>query len=222
MADCKADNVEPQEFFENLWRQGDPWELETSEYDQTKYARELTMIGGRRYSRVLEVGCGAGQFTRGLSSIADHILALDIAPSAIEKAREAGIANRAAEFRVANIMDGVPRKEGPWDLIVMSETVYCLGWAYSFFQLGWLAAELFTATSPGGRFLMTNTNGSLTGPLLRPWLIRTYRDLFINVGFRLESEEVFRGSKHGIELEALLSLFIKDVEGATGKEIALW
>ena len=37
---------------------------------------------------------------------------------------------RKIDFRVANIMQYNPRAEGPWDLVVMTETIYCLGWLY--------------------------------------------------------------------------------------------
>ena len=88
-------------------------------------------------------------------------------------------------------MDFPVRAKGPWDLIIMSETIYYLGWLYSFFDVGWFAAELLAATRTGGRFLMANTCGGVNDHLLSPWLIRTYRDLFLNVGYHLESEELF-------------------------------
>jgi hypothetical protein len=120
------------------------------------------------------------------------------------------------DFRVANIMDYDVRADGPWDLIVLSETIYYLGWLYPFFDVGWLAAELFGATRDGGRLLMANTSGGVEDYLLRPWLIRTYRDLFLNVGYQLEAEEIFHGSKNGLNLEVLISLFGKLPEAAAG------
>ena len=48
--------------------------------------------------------------------------------------------------------------------------------------------------------------------LLLPSLIRTYRDLFLHVGYRLEAEEIFRGTKNGVDFEILLSLFTKAPE----------
>jgi predicted TPR repeat methyltransferase len=202
-----------QDFFEGLWRRGDPWELESSEFEQAKYAHQVAMLNERRYARALEIGCGAGRFTSFLTQIADRVVALDISPTAIERAHAAGISPEAVDFRVANIMDYDPHAEGPWDLIVMSETIYYLGWLYAFFDVGWLAAELFAATCDGGRFLMTNTYGGEKDYLLRPWLIHTYRDLFLNVGYGLETEEIFRGTKHGVNLEVLISLF----NAASGK-----
>ena len=211
-----------QEYFENLWKKGDPWDLASAEYEQSKYAHELAMINERHYRRILEIGCGAGNFTRRLAQLAEQVVALDIAPSAIESARQTASCGDKITFQVADIMNYDMRAEGRWDLIVMSETIYCLGWLYPFFDIGWLAAELFAATCPGGRFLMTNTQGKHAGALVRPWLIRTYHDLFLHVGYQLEAEEVFRGMKNGVNIESLSSLFIKAPEDAAERDSALW
>ena len=56
---------------------------------------------------------------------------------------------------------------------------------------------------------MTNTFGGLKSYLHRPWLIRTYRDLFRNVGYSLNIEEAFTGEKNGVTLEAMICLFEK-------------
>jgi hypothetical protein len=197
-------------FFEDLWKRGDPWKLESSDFERMKYESEIAILGGRRYRRVLEIGCGAGSFTRHLVPIANEILALDISPIAIARARARGM--HEVDFRVANIMDYNPRAEGPWDLVVINETIYYLGWVYSFFDVAWLAAELFASTHDRGQVLMANTCGGVEDHLLRPWIIRTYRDLFFNVGYRLESEEIFRGTKDNAELQVLISLFTKASE----------
>jgi len=198
-----------RDFFERLWTQGDPWELESSEFEQQRLARLLATLDGRRYQRALEIGCGRGAFTRHLARIADHIVALDIAPTAITAARTIAVGPGIADFRLANIMQYDVRAEGPWDLVVMSETIYYLGWLYPFFDLGWLASELFAATGPGGRLLLANTEGGCEDALLLPWLIRTYRDLFVNVGYDVESEELFGGIKHGVDMKVLISLLAK-------------
>jgi hypothetical protein len=51
-------------------------------------------------------------FTRKLAEIANEVVAIDVAPSAIEQARALGL--ESVDFRVANIMDYDPRSEGPW------------------------------------------------------------------------------------------------------------
>jgi SAM-dependent methyltransferase len=167
------------------------------------------MLAGHRYGRVLEIGCGAGYFTRFLSRLADHIVAFDIAPAAIARARALGIEGPTIDFRVGNIMDYTWRDDGPWDLIVFCDTICYLGWLYSFFDVAWLAAELFAATRQGGRLLLANTMDEVEDKLLLPHIIRTYRDLFLNVGYQLDTEEIFHGTKNGVDYDILMSLLIK-------------
>jgi SAM-dependent methyltransferase len=216
MAERTGIDQKARMFFEDLWKHGDPWDLESSEFEQRRYARLFAALAGRRYGRVLEIGCGAGTFTRLLAPLADQLIALDISSTAIARAREVDTSPGHVDFRVANIMEYNPRAEGPWDLIVMSETIYFLGWLYSFFDVTWVAAELFAATSREGRLLLANTIRGYEDALLLPWIIHTYRDLFRNVGYQLESEEMFRDTKHGIPLEVLISLFVKKTEATKG------
>ena len=70
-------------------------------------------------------------------------------------------------------------------------------------------AELFAATQSRGRFLMVNTYGGEKDYLLRPWLIDTYRDLVRNVGYKIEVEDRFSAIKNGVDLQALVTLFVK-------------
>jgi SAM-dependent methyltransferase len=207
MSERSVIHQKAEAFFEELWNQGDPWKLETSEFEKVKYESEIKSLGGRQYSRALEIGCGAGCFTQALSSHADRIVALDISPTAIAQAQARSL--QSVDFRVANIMNYDPRKEGPWDLIVLNETICYLGWLYTFFEVAWLAAELFAATRRNGQVLMANTCGGVQDYLLLPWIIRTYHNLFVNVGYRRESERIFRGKKDGVEIEVLISVFEK-------------
>jgi SAM-dependent methyltransferase len=199
-----------QAFFDDLWARGDYWQLETSPFERAKYAREIEMLGDRRYGRVLEVGCGAGAFTRMLAAVSDQILAVDVSPVAIERARRAP-ATAGVEFRVMNIMSA-GLDAAAYDLVVMSETVYYLGWLYSFFDVAWLAERLFDTVRGDGRLLMANTFGESLGYLLRPSVIRTYRDLAVNAGFAIEREEIFRGAKDGVDIDVLISLFGRTID----------
>lgn len=201
-------------FFEELWAGKDPWALDTSDLDQRRYRRQLELLADRRYHRALELGCAAGSFTRLLVEVCENVLALDVAESAIGRARSSVPPGRGLEFRVANIMEFPVEAEGSWDLVVLTETAYYLGWLYPLFDVGWLAHSLWGATNPGGRLLLVNTFGSENG-IMSPWLIRTYHDLFANAGFELEVEETMRGTKEGVEFEILLSLFTKG-EGPLG------
>jgi SAM-dependent methyltransferase len=204
-----------RDFCDDLWQRGDFWNFETSPYEQARCARLLSILGERRYERALEIGCGAGYFTRLLAGVANQIVALDIAPAAIARAQKLGADLQQVEFRVGNAMEHDFRHDSPWDLVVCADTIYYLGWLYSFFDIAWLASELFAATRSGGRFLLANTMDEQYDKLLLPYIIRTYRDLFLNVGYRLESEEIFRGAKDGVDFEVLISLLVKPEHGAT-------
>lgn len=197
------------EFSENLWQRGDFWALETSEFERARCARLIGILQDRHYRRGLELGCGAGYFTSLLAPAVDDLVAYDISPAAIARARAAPGGRSSIDFRVGNAMDYAWRSDGPWDLIVMNETICYVGWLYSFFDVGWFMGEVHGATQRGGRFLMANTMDPHYDKLLLPYLIRTYRDLALNVGFRIEREETFRGTKNGVDFEVLISLFAK-------------
>jgi SAM-dependent methyltransferase len=200
---------EARAFFEGLWAQSDPWDLETSDLDQRRYARQLALLADRRYGRALELGCGAGSFSRHLARSCDRLLAVDVAPSAVARARELLAPMGHVELRVGDLMELDAEADGPWDLVVLAETAYYLGWLYPMFDVGWLAHSLHEATMPRGRLLLVNTYGPDNG-LMSRWLVDTYRDLFANAGYRVEVEETMRGPKDGVEFEILLSLMTKE------------
>lgn len=195
-----------REHYDRVWSETDPWGFDNSEFEQARFERQITLLEDRSYERVLEIGCGAGRFTRMLARFSSSVVAVDVAQKAIDRA---GVEGGVIDFRAADIMKFDLATEGPWDLVVMSETIYCLGWLYPFFDVGWLAKELLATTRGDGRLLLANTYGGENDHLLRPWLIHTYRDLFRNVGYKIKSEEVFQGVKDGVEMKVLMSLFIK-------------
>jgi 2-polyprenyl-3-methyl-5-hydroxy-6-metoxy-1,4-benzoquinol methylase len=209
MIDRKMRQKEAEGFFEGLWKRGDPWDFETSEFENAKYQREIQLIRDRHYGRVLEIGCGAGVFTRRLASVGERILALDVSPTAISRAKNATSNLNNVEFRVQNIMDFDFRVEEKWDLVVFNETVCYLGWLYTFFEVAWFAGELFSAMQHGGRLLMANTLGGTNDHLITPPIINTYHDLFRNVGYTVSSEEIFTGMKSGVSLDVLISVFTR-------------
>ncbi len=204
LADQKARTL-----MNHLWGRGDPWDIESSDYEYNRCLHLLRMIEGKHYARLLEIGCGAGFLTRLLAPYADQIVALDISETAIDRARALGAGPAAVDFRVMNIMDYKPETDGPWDLIVFSDTMCYLGWLYPFFDVAWLAVQLFEATRNGGHLLMANSMSEGEDWLLRPWLIRTYRDLFVNVGYDVEAENIFKGNKKGADFEVLVTLYTK-------------
>lgn len=207
--DREAAHAEARRFFAELWADSDPWSLDVSALDQRRYERQLELLADRRYGRALEIGCASGSFTRRLAPLCDELVALDISERAIERARTAhGGGGPGVEYRVANVMELDLRQLGSWDLVVLTETAYYLGWLYPMFDIGWLAHSLHEATRPGGRLLLANTISREDG-LLSPWLIRTYHDVFRNAGYVSEREETLRGVKETVEFEILLALLVR-------------
>ena len=199
-------------FMDSLWERGDPWDIEKSAYERDRCVQLLKMLEGKRYDRVLEIGCGAGYLTRLLTTHADHIVALDISQTAIDRARSHGTGGTQVDFRVANIMEYKPHVDGPWDLVVFSDTMCYLGWLYPLFDVAWLAVQIFEATRSGGQLMLANSMYEGEDWLLRPWLIRTYRDLFLNVGYTIETENVYKATKRDVEFEVLMTLYCKPEE----------
>jgi predicted TPR repeat methyltransferase len=219
MIDHQAISQKARGFFEDLWRNGDYWDFQGSDYEHMRCQHLLRMLDGNHYHSLLEIGCGAGVLTRMLAPFADQILALDISQTAIERAQSTAIGPAAIDFRVANIMDDSSSIKGPWDLIVFSDTLYYLGWLYPFFDVAWLAVRLFEATKPGGHLLLANSMAEGEDWLLRPWLTRTYRDLFVNVGYAIAREEVFNGVKKGMDFAVLMTLFVKNGEASLASNV---
>ena len=200
-------------FCDDLWQHGDFWDFESSEYERARcrtaprHARGAplrTRAGDRLRCGVFHPSPGALSLIRSSPSTSPQL--------PLRRARTLGADLQTVEFRVANAMDYEWRADGTWDLIVFSDAICYLGWLYSFFDVAWFAAELFAATRSGGRLLLANTMDEVGDKLLLPYIIRTYRDLFLNVGYRLETEDIFRGTKNGVDFEILISLFAKTPE----------
>jgi predicted TPR repeat methyltransferase len=204
-----AEDKPGTEFFEDLWRK-DVWSFETDPFEQARFTHELKLVQDRHYGRALELGCGAGAFTRLFAPLCDRVLAIDLAPAAIERARALGLPD--VEFRTGNAMEHEAwATDGPWDLIVINDTIYYLGWRYSFFEVAWFAHQMKAALAPGGRLLMANSTGDEGGDyLMLPFVTFTYRDLLRNVGLRLEREDRFVGTRNGVAFTVIETLFSRD------------
>jgi len=78
-----------------------------------------------RGGEVLDIGCGKGAFTARLKKQMQsaHILAIDIAPTAIKKAREK-YGDLGIDFKVCDILNEYQSIAKKFDLIVMSQLMW--------------------------------------------------------------------------------------------------
>jgi hypothetical protein len=136
LAEFTGERVIPGEVDRDLWNE-----------HAARYAFAGRVAGGRR---VLDAGCGAGYGAAALASGARAVLAIDIAPEAIEYAR----AHYRAEnlrFEQASCLQ-IPVADASFDLVVAFEIIEHLSDWRTF--LG----EVRRVLSPGGQFLVSTPN----------------------------------------------------------------
>jgi SAM-dependent methyltransferase len=112
-----------RDYFDQMYEgNGDPWDFESSAYEQRKYALTMASLPRPRYGSVFEPGCSIGVLTAMLSARCDRLLATDIVPAALDQAR----ARLAAQPHVALEQRAIPEDwpEVVFDLVVLSEIAY--------------------------------------------------------------------------------------------------
>ncbi|MFO8034415.1 MAG: class I SAM-dependent methyltransferase [Candidatus Bipolaricaulota bacterium] len=141
--------------FAHRYRRPDPWNYAGSPYEHRKYELKLELLrkasAGGLYSRVLEVGCGEGEFTASLASegLAEEIVGFDVVPAALERAGE-----RMADLPQVSLVQGNAAQElpqGPFDLVLASEIIYYLG---PLRRVAAFAGKVLEVLAPGGCVLL--------------------------------------------------------------------
>lgn len=138
----------PPAYFEALYAESaDPWGFTSRWYEQRKYALTMAALPRQRYRRGFEPGCSIGVLSVLLAQRCDALLATDVAPAAVARARErlAGY-DGAAVDRLA-----VPLEwpAGRFDLVVLSE----IGYYLSPGDLEILRDRSVASLEPGGTLL---------------------------------------------------------------------
>jgi SAM-dependent methyltransferase len=110
-------------YFEQMYRDNvDPWEFESSPYEQRKYALTVDSLPRARYRSAYEPGCSVGVLTELLAVRCDRLVCSDIIPSALQRA-EARLRTRP-HVRVEERSIPEQWPTGPFDLVVLSEIAY--------------------------------------------------------------------------------------------------
>ncbi|MBF0634277.1 MAG: class I SAM-dependent methyltransferase [Nitrospinae bacterium] len=110
-------------YFNWRYRNPDPYHVSVSNYERDKMERVMASLGfEKRFGSILEIGCGEGNMTVRLASIADRVLATDISDMAVRRTRQAAspFSNVEAQ-RLDLLSDEAP---GRHDLVVASEVLY--------------------------------------------------------------------------------------------------
>jgi O-antigen/teichoic acid export membrane protein/SAM-dependent methyltransferase len=138
---------------EQFHRRADPWDHEVNPLERNRHRLEIDMLdavgGGKRFEKALEVGCAEGLFTEKLEERCESLLAVDISPVALGRARarrDWGEGVRFAEWdlRVDPMFEA-------YDLIVV---IHTLEYLRSPLALRRARQKLVDGLRPGGYLLV--------------------------------------------------------------------
>jgi SAM-dependent methyltransferase len=118
-----ATNCLNAEFFEHLYRLSeDPWEFRSSSYEQAKFNTTLASLSREHYASAFEPGCSIGEMTALLAPRCARLIATDISPTAVMRARARCAAFPHVEIECEDLRAKLPA--GPFDLILLCEIAY--------------------------------------------------------------------------------------------------
>lgn len=147
--------------FEARYRHGrDPWSFAQEPYELNRYRTILATLRMAAYGTIYEPGCSVGVLTQQLADIAQHVIATDFAPSAVDQARLRCADHRNVEIFCADVRGYVPAVAV--DLIVFSE----VGYYFAVDELSRVAAQLVDRLVPGGEFVASHWLGQNDDHLL--------------------------------------------------------
>ena len=149
-------------YFDEMYRSDpDPWQFESSWYEQRKYELTMAALPERRYLSAFEPGCSIGVLSSLLAARCDRLLATDIVPDAVRRARDRCRMFSGVRAEVRAIPEDWPT--GSFDLVVLSEIAYY----FDVDELNVIMAHVLTSTAAEatvvGVHWRGNTNYPLTG-----------------------------------------------------------
>lgn len=137
---------------------GDPWASADPRYFYQRWKYEGLMASlpaGRRFARALDLGSGVGALSQALTAVADDVLGLDIAQSAVDQATLRASGRLGLRFAQGDVcaLDGA--LDGGFDLVVVADTLYYLD-AVDDLSLKTVVARITRLLAPGGLCLVAN------------------------------------------------------------------
>ncbi len=118
-------NTLSAQYFADVYHNSqDPWNFETSPYEQAKYEATMAALPKDHYDKALEIGCSIGVLTAMLAQRCSHLLATDISEAPLQKAKQRLKDCPWVTFQQAAIPDDYPEQK--FDLVIMSEVGYYL------------------------------------------------------------------------------------------------
>ena len=147
-------------YFDEMYRSDpDPWQFESSWYEQRKYELTLAALPERRYRSAFEPGCSIGVLSSLLAQRCDRLLATDIVPDVVQRARDRCRQSLGTLVEERAIPEEWPT--GPFDLVVLSEIAYY----FDVSGLNEIMANVLTSTTAGATVVGVHWRGITNYPL---------------------------------------------------------
>ena len=131
----------------------DPWNFAASAYERGRYAATVAALRRPTYATAYEPGCSVGELTAELARRCSRLIATDLSPTAIARARQRCRHFSNVVFHVATHPTEVPVES--LDLIVFSE----IGYYFEAPMLGSFARRLAAKLNAGGEFIAVHWLG---------------------------------------------------------------
>lgn len=150
-------------FDENEFNKPDPWGFFTSEYEQTKYKRQIDVIKSfcPKPENIFEISCAEGAHTSMLANAfpQTEILGLDISGNAISRAKENCKSMKNIKLIEADVIEcfrqgRLPKNE--FDVTIQSESIYYIGTRMSVPEACDYLSGLMDTLKTNGLFLTAN------------------------------------------------------------------
>lgn len=145
-----------------------------------------SLLPSRRFRRALDLGCGLGLLSRHLAACADTVVGVDVAPSAVARARALHADQPNILFEAHDLLNLPASFDGSFDLVVVADVLYYLS-PLDDALLKAIALRIAALLAPAGMCMLVNHYFSWLDPESR----RSYRihEAFRwSPGFTLQAE----------------------------------
>jgi len=128
----------------------DRWGFDASAYEATRHDSTLAALPRARYRTGCEIGCSIGMLTQRLAQRCNRLLAVDVAPEVLDRARTRCRDLPQVRFALMEAPDELP--DAQFDLIVLSD----VGFSWSVDALALVRCALTERLVPGGHLLLVH------------------------------------------------------------------
>lgn len=102
----------------------DPWNFETSDYENKKYAATIKALTKASYKNAFEIGCSIGVLSKMLAEKCTHLLAVDSVEAPLKNARKRLQGHKNVQIERMTVPHNFGKEK--YDLIIISEVAYYL------------------------------------------------------------------------------------------------